>query len=101
LELDDVDEPDYMYAILFDASHENHWDDHDFDFDQVLFLEKKRDDFESFDEFKTHKSKKMQINYMLTKHQQKGLINAKKKNEFNITNTVNKIFGLFSMNKSN
>jgi hypothetical protein len=66
LELDDVDEPDYMYAILFDASHENHWDDHDFDFDQVLFLEKKRDDFESFDEFKVHKSKKMQINYMLT-----------------------------------
>ena len=55
-----------MYAILFDASHENHWDDHDFDFDQILFLEKKRDDFESFDEFKIHKSKKMQMNYMLT-----------------------------------
>lgn len=33
MELDDIDEPDYMYAILFDASHENHWDDHDFDFD--------------------------------------------------------------------
>ena len=49
LELDEVDEPDYMFAILFDASHENHWDDHDFDFDQVLFEERKRDDFENFD----------------------------------------------------
>jgi hypothetical protein len=67
------EEPDFMFAILFEASIENHQDDNDFDFKDAIFLEKAGDHFENFDDFKAHQIKKVQVEMILSRKQQQSM----------------------------
>ena len=50
----DGTEPDYMFAILLDASMYNIRDLNEFNFQDAIFTEKAGDAFEKFDDFKAH-----------------------------------------------
>jgi hypothetical protein len=47
-------EPDYMFAILYDASLLNVRDLNELDFQDAIFAEKAGDAFEKYDDFKAH-----------------------------------------------